>query len=80
MIAYIEPKEVLALCLTEEEIEILKTADEILFKVQSLLEELDKGIMALETGEVIDYIGLSRARGIMDGIAKNVAWELGEID
>ena len=80
MIAYIEPKKVLALCLTEEEIEILKTADEILFKVQSLLEELDKGIMALETGEIINYMGISRARGILDGIAKNVAWELGEID
>ena len=77
---YIETKEVLTLHLTEEEIEILETADKILLKVQALLEGLDKGIMALETGEVIDYIGLSRARGIMDGIAKNVAWELGEID
>ena len=77
---HIETKEVLTLHLTEEEIEILETADKILFKVQALLEGLDKGIMALETGEIIDYIGLSRARGIIDGIAKNVAWELGNID
>ena len=76
----IETKEVLTLYLTEEEIEILETADKILLKVQVLLEGLNKGIMALETGEIIDYMGLSRARGIIDGIAKNVAWELGEID
>ena len=76
----IETKEVLMLHLTEEEIEILETADKILLKVQALLEGLDKGIMALETGEIIDYMGLARARGIMGGIAENVAWELGEID
>lgn len=76
----IETKEVLMLHLTEEEIEILETADIILLKVQALLEGLDKGIMALETGEIIDYMGLARARGIMGGIAENVAWELGEID
>lgn len=76
----IETKEVLMLHLTEEEIEILETADKILLKVQALLEGLNKGIMALETGEIIDYMGLSRARGIMSGIAENVAWELGEID
>ena len=77
---HIETKEVLTLHLTEEEIEILETADKILLKVQDLLEGLDKGIMALETGEVIDYMGLARARGVMGGIAENVAWELGEID
>ena len=77
---HIETKEVLTLHLTEEEIEILETADKILLKVQALLEGLDKGIMALETGEIIDYMGLARARGIMGGIAENVAWELGEID
>lgn len=76
----IETKEVLTLHLTEEEIEILETADKILLKVQALLEGLDKGIMALETGEIIDYMGLARARGVMGGIAENVAWELGEID
>ena len=76
----IETKEVLTLHLTEEEVEILETADKILLKVQALLEGLDKGIMALETGEIIDYMGLARARGIMGGIAENVAWELGEID
>lgn len=76
---HVEKKEVLTLHLTEEEIEILKTADEILSKVQFLLEGLDKGIMALETGEIIDCMGLSRARGVMSGIAENVAWELGEI-
>ena len=77
---HIETKEVLTLHLTEEEIEILETADKILLKIQALLEGLDKGIMALETGEVIDYMGLARARGVMGGIAENVAWELGEID
>lgn len=77
---HIETKEVLTLHLTEEEIEILETADKILLKVQALLEGLDKSIMALETGEVIDYMGLSRARGVMGGIAENIAWELGEID
>ena len=76
----IETKEVLTLQLTEEEIEILEIADKILLKVQALLEGLDKGIMALETGEIIDYMGLARARGVMGGIAENVAWELGEID
>ena len=76
----IETKEVLMLHLTEEEVEILETADKILLKVQALLEGLDKGIMALETGEVIDYMELSRARGIIGGIAENVAWELEEID
>ena len=77
---HIETKEVLTLHLTEEEIEILETADKILLKIQTLLEGLDKGIMALETGEIIDYMGLARARGVMGGIAENVAWELGEID
>ena len=76
----IETKEVLMLHLTEEEIEILETADKIFLKVQALLEGLDKGIMALETGEIIDYMGLARARGVMGGIAENVTWELGEID
>ena len=77
---HVGTKEVLTLHLTEEEIEILETADKILLKVQALLEGLDKGIMALETGEVIDYMELSRARGIIGGIAENVAWELKEID
>lgn len=80
---HIGTKEVLILHLTEEEIEILETADEILLKIQVLLEGLeglDKGIMALETGEIIDYMELSRARGIIGGIADNVAWELGEIN
>lgn len=77
---HIETKKVLTLHLTEEEIEILETADKILLKIQALLEGLDKGIMALETGEIIDYMGLARTRGIMGGIAENVAWELGEID
>ena len=77
---HIETKEVLTLHLTEEEIEILETADKILLKIQALLEGLNKGIMALETGEVIDYMGLARARGVMGGIAENVAWELGEIN
>jgi hypothetical protein len=36
--------------------------------------------MALETGEVINYMELARARGIIGGIAENVAWELEEID
>ena len=68
---------VLTLQLTEKEVEILKSADKILLQVQSLLEGFDKDdIMALETGEIIDYRGLSRARGIMDGIAEHVAWEL----
>lgn len=77
---HVEKKKVLTLHLTEEEIEILETADKILLKVQALLKGLNKGIMALETGEIIDYMGLARARGIMGGIAENVAWELGEID
>ena len=77
---HVEKKEVLTLHLTEEEIKILETADKILLKVQALLEGLDKGIMALETGEIIDYMGLSKARGVMGGIAENIAWELGEID
>lgn len=77
---YIGTKEVLTLHLTKEEIETLETADQILLKVQTLLEGLNKGIMALETGEIIDYIGIKRARGIIGGIAENVAWELGEID
>lgn len=76
----IETKEVLTLHLTEEEVEILETADKILLKVQALLEGLDKGIMALETSEIIDYMGLARARGVMGGIAENVAWELGKIN
>lgn len=77
---HIGTREVLTLHLTKEEIETLETADQILLKVQTLLEGLNKGIMALETGEIIDYIGISRARGIIGGIAENVAWELGEID
>lgn len=77
---HVGTKEVLTLHLTEEEIKILETADKILLKVQALLEGLDKGIMALETGEVIDYMELARARGVMGGIAENVAWELEEID
>lgn len=76
----IETKEVLTLHLTDEEIEILETADKILLKVQALLEGLDKGIMALETGEVINYMELARARGIIGGIAENIAWELEKID
>lgn len=77
---HIGTKEVLTLHLTKEEIETLETADQILLKVQTLLEGLNKGIMALETGEIIDYIGIGRARGIIGGITENVAWELGEID
>lgn len=77
---HIGTKEVLTLHLTKEEIETLETADQILLKVQTLLEGLDKGIMALETGEIIDYMGLARASDIMGGIAENVAWELREID
>ena len=77
---HIETKEVLTLHLTKEEIETLETADKILLKVQVLLEGLNKGIMALETGEVIDYMGLARARGVMGGIAERIAWELEEID
>lgn len=68
---------VLTLQLTEKEVEILKSADKILLQVQNLLEGFNKDdIMALETGEIVDYEGLARARGIMDGIAEHVTWEL----
>lgn len=73
---------VLTLQLTEKEVKALETANKILLQVQTLLEGFDKDdIMALETGEIIDYKGLSRAMGIMGGIAaENITWELGEID
>ena len=73
----IKTSTVLTLQLTEKEVKALETADKILLQVQTLLEGFDKDdIMALETGEIIDYKGLSRARGIIGGIAEHVTWEL----
>lgn len=72
--------EILTIHLTEAETTILKMSDEILCRVQKVLEEKDASIMALETGEVITYSGLGRARGIISGVAENIAWELGEVD
>ena len=70
----------LNLALTIEERMALKKADEILLKIQKFLEVDEGYIMALETGEVIDYDDLARARGVMGGIADYSAWIFEEFE
>ena len=48
--------ETLNIALTTEERMALKKADEVLLGVQRVLEVKDSYIMALETGEVIDWV------------------------
>lgn len=70
--------ETLNLALTVEERMALKKADEVLFGLQRILEAKDSYIMALETGEIIDWDGVARARGVMSGIADYSQWTFEE--
>lgn len=70
--------ETLNLALTVEERMALKKADEVLFGLQRVLEAKDSYIMALETGEIIDWDGIARARGVMSGIADYSQWTFEE--
>ena len=70
--------ETLNITLTVEERMALKKADEVLFGLQRVLEAKDSYIMALETGEIIDWDGIARARGVMRGIADYSQWTFEE--
>lgn len=70
--------ETLNIALTVEERMALKKADEVLFGLQRVLEAKDSYIMALETGEIIDWDGVARARGVMSGIADYSQWTFEE--
>ena len=70
--------ETLNITLTVEERMALKKADEVLFGLQRVLEAKDSYIMALETGEIIDWDGIARARGVMSGIADYSQWTFEE--
>ena len=70
--------ETLNIALTIEERMALKKADEVLFGLQRVLEAKDSYIMALETGEIIDWDGIARARGVMSGIADYSQWTFEE--
>ena len=72
--------ETLGIELTVEERMALKKADEVLLGIQRVLEAKDAYIMALETGEVIDYDDVARARGVMGGIADYSAWVFEEFE
>ena len=70
--------ETLNITLTVEERMALKKADEVLFGLQRILEAKDSYIMALETGEIVDWDGIARARGVMSGIADYSQWTFEE--
>ena len=70
--------ETLNITLTVEERMALKKADEVLFGLQRVLEAKDSYIMALETGEIIDWDGIARARGVMRGLADYSQWTFEE--
>lgn len=70
--------ETLDLGLTSEEKMALKKADDILFGIQGILEAKDSYILAFETGEVIDWEGIARARGVISGIADYSQWAFEE--
>ena len=70
--------ETLDIVLTVEERMALKKADEVLLGVQRVLEAKDSLVMALETGEIIDWDDIARARGVMGGIADYSQWAFEE--
>ena len=70
--------ETLNITLTVEERMALKKADEVLFGLQRVLEAKDSYIMALETGEIIDWDDVARARGVVGGIADYSQWTFEE--
>ena len=70
--------ETLNIALTVEERMALKKADEVLLGVQRVLEAKDSYIMALETGEVIDWDDIARVRGVMGGITDYSQWTFEE--
>ena len=70
--------ETLNIALTVEERMALKKADEVLLGLQRVLEAKDSYIMALETGEVIDWDDIARARGVIGGIGDYTQWALEE--
>ena len=70
--------ETLNIALTVEERMALKKVDEMLLGIQRVLEAKDSYIMALETGEIIDWDDVARARGVVGGIADYSQWTFEE--
>ena len=66
--------ETLGIELTVDERRTIKKVDEILLDVQRILEKKQAYIMALETGEVIDWDDIARARGVIGGIGDYTQW------
>lgn len=70
--------ETLGIELTVDERRTIKKVDEMLLGIQRVLEAKDSYIMALETGEVIDWDDIARARGVIGGIGDYTQWALEE--
>lgn len=70
--------ETLNIALTVEERVALKKVDEMLLGIQRVLEAKDSYIMALETGEIIDWDDVARARGVIGGIGDYSQWTFEE--
>ena len=66
--------ETLGIELTVDERRTIKKVDEMLLGIQRVLEAKDSYIMALETGEVIDWDDIARARGVIGGIGDYTQW------
>lgn len=70
--------ETLGIELTVDERRTIKKVDEMLLGIQRVLEAKDSYIMALETGEIIDWDDIARARGVIGGIGDYTQWALEE--
>lgn len=71
-----EKIETMSINLCEEEIAAFYIVENILCKLQTQLSIREKEMISMETGEVINPTDIERARGILDGIANLVTWEL----
>ena len=70
--------ETLGIELTVDERRTIKKVDEMLLGIQRVLEAKDSYIMALETGEIIDWDDVARARGVIGGIGDYSQWTFEE--
>ena len=71
-----EKIETMSINLYEEEVAAFEIVENVLCKLQMQLSIRGKEMVSMETGEVINATDIAKARGILDGIANLVAWEL----
>lgn len=74
----IKKHETYEITLTKNEIEILESASEILYKVQEAIKD-HKFVIDPAEGEVISSHDVARARGVISGVVRVPRWDANDV-